>query len=62
MKNFSSIIWGLVFIAIGAALLLDRLGYMQFDLGQFLHTWWPLILIIIGLGMLFDRPHEGKAK
>jgi hypothetical protein len=62
MKNFSSIIWGLVFIALGVVLLLDRLGYMQFDLGQFLHTWWPLVLIIIGLGMLFDRPHDRKAK
>jgi|WetSurMetagenome_2_1015567.scaffolds.fasta_scaffold229144_1 hypothetical protein len=62
MKNFSSIIWGFVFIALGSALLLDRLGYMQFDLGQFLHTWWPLVLIIIGLGMLFDRPHDRKAK
>jgi hypothetical protein len=60
--NFSRIIWGLVFIALGVALLMDRLGYLRFDLGQFLHTWWPLILIIIGLGMLFDRPHEKKAK
>jgi hypothetical protein len=62
MRNFSSMLWGLVFIALGVALLLERLGYMQFDLGQFLHTWWPLILIIIGLGMLIDRPHEKKVK
>ena len=62
MKNFSSIIWGLVFIALGVVLLLDRLGYMQFDLGQFLHIWWPLILIIIGLGILFDRPRDKKVK
>ncbi|HBC46839.1 MAG TPA: hypothetical protein DEO84_05955 [candidate division Zixibacteria bacterium] len=62
MKNFSSIIWGLVFIALGVVLLLDRLGYMQFDLGQFLHTWWPLVLIIIGLGMLFDCPRDKKTK
>jgi lia operon protein LiaF len=62
MRNFSSMLWGLVFIALGVALLLERLGYMQFDLGQFLHTWWPLILIIIGLGMLIDRPREKKVK
>jgi hypothetical protein len=62
MKKFSSILWGFVFIALGLVLLLDRLGYMRFDLGEFLHTWWPLVLIIIGLGMLFDRPRDKKAK
>jgi hypothetical protein len=62
MKNFSSILWGLVFILLGLVLLLDCLGYMQFDLGEFLHTWWPLVLIIIGLGILFDRPRDKKAK
>lgn len=61
-RNFSSIIWGLVFIALGVALILDRFGYMEFSLGNFLHTWWPLILVIIGLGLLFDRPRERKAK
>jgi hypothetical protein len=62
MRNISSIIWGLVLIALGAALLLDKFGYIQFDLGNFLHTWWPLILVIVGLGLLFDHPHERKAK
>jgi membrane protein DedA with SNARE-associated domain len=60
MRSFSSIIWGLVFIALGVALLLDRLEYWHFDLGRFLSTWWPLILVIIGLGLLFDNPKRTK--
>jgi membrane protein DedA with SNARE-associated domain len=60
MRSFSSIIWGLVFIALGAALLMDRLHYWNFDLGRFLSTWWPLLLIIIGLGLLFDKPKRTK--
>ncbi len=62
MRNFSSIIWGLVLIALGGALLADRLGYFVFDFGQFLHTWWPLVLIIVGLGIAFDHPREKRAK
>ena len=62
MRNFSGIIWGLVFIVLGIALLLDRLNYIEFDFGNFLGTWWPLILIIIGVGMLLDRPTARREK
>jgi lia operon protein LiaF len=61
-KNFSRILWGLVFIAIGVALLMDRFGYIVFDLGNFLHDWWPLILVIIGLGMILDKAPEKRTK
>jgi len=43
-------------------MLLDRLGYLEFDLGHFLAVWWPLILIVVGLGMIFDRPHNHKGR
>lgn len=55
MRNFSGTLWGLAFIALGAVLLLDRLNYLEFDFGHFIRTWWPLTLVVIGLGMLFDR-------
>jgi uncharacterized membrane protein YhhN len=53
-------IWGLVFIALGVALLMDHLDYWHFNLGRFLSTWWPLILIIIGLGIIFENPKKTK--
>jgi hypothetical protein len=62
MRGFSGVLWGLIFIVAGAAMLLDRFGYMEFDLGRFLHTWWPLILIVIGLGLVFERGRNGRGK
>jgi lia operon protein LiaF len=61
-RNFSGIIWGLIFIALGTIMLLDRFNYLDFNLGHFLATWWPMILIIIGLGMIFDRASDHRGK
>ncbi len=54
-RNFSGILWGLLFILIGTLMLLDRLDFIQFDLGNFISTWWPLVLIVIGVGMILNR-------
>jgi membrane protein DedA with SNARE-associated domain len=62
MRGFSAILWGLIFIALGAVMLFDRFGYLEFDLGEFLHIWWPLILVVVGLGLIFDRSHGRKEK
>lgn len=43
--------WGLLFIGIGVLLLLDKLG--QLDFGDFIGTYWPVIIILIGLKMFF---------
>ncbi len=61
-RSISGIIWGISLITLGVVMLLDKLNYLEFDLGEFLHTWWPLVLIIIGLGILLDRPRERKVK
>jgi predicted membrane protein len=42
---------GLIFIAFGGLLLVDKLYFFNFDFGD----WWPLILILIGAGMLINR-------
>jgi len=54
-KKYSGIIWGLVLILLGSLMLLDRLDIIYFDFGDFLRTWWPLVLVIIGLGMIGDN-------
>jgi predicted membrane protein len=40
-------ITGLAIIAAGAALLFSSLDILNFD--QFVHTWWPLAIILAGL-------------
>ena len=48
-----------ILIAIGVLFLMHNLGIGNFDLGQLISKWWPLILIVLGVNMLFKR---GSAK
>lgn len=38
-------------VAVGSALFVDRLGGARV-VGEFLHRWWPLVLVALGLGNL----------
>jgi hypothetical protein len=42
---------GLIFVALGILLVLDKLYYIDFHFWD----WWPLILILIGGGLLMSR-------
>ncbi|MGD0338906.1 MAG: cell wall-active antibiotics response protein LiaF [Bacteroidota bacterium] len=44
---------GIILITIGVLFLLDNLGYAQ--VGDLIHTYWPVILVIIGLSLLLRR-------
>ena len=46
----TNFVWGAIFIAIGALLLLDNLNYIS--LGDLLREYWPVLLILIGLALL----------
>lgn len=43
----------IILIALGTVLLLDNLGLARFDFGRLFATWWPAILVVVGLSMLF---------
>lgn len=46
---------GIVLVVVGILFLLRNFGF-NLHIGQLLSTWWPLILIVVGVGMLFkDR-------
>jgi lia operon protein LiaF len=49
-----SIVGPVVLIVIGVLFLLSNLGWIP-HIGQLLRTWWPLILIIVGVCMLAER-------
>ncbi len=49
--------FGLLFIALGVALLLDRLDVIHFRL----HEWWPLLLILLGASLLIKTPKRRAA-
>ena len=48
---------GIIFILVGIGAILDQIGL--WDFGNVISTWWPLILIGIGLSKL-SRPSDSK--
>ncbi len=49
-----SIFGGLLWIILGSLLLANNLG-ARFGFWELLGNWWPLILIVLGLGKLFEH-------
>ncbi len=48
---------GIVLIAIGAFFLLDSFGILHF--GRLISNWWPIILIIVGMGKINSNKPTG---
>jgi hypothetical protein len=44
-----------ILILIGVVFLLQNLGIGGINFGRLIATWWPLILIAVGVSMLFKR-------
>ena len=51
----SRIVAPVILIAIGILFLLKNLGLADLDLGRLLSTWWPAILILVGISLLIKR-------
>ncbi|UJL46338.1 hypothetical protein KFZ58_18650 [Virgibacillus sp. NKC19-16] len=49
---------GLFFLVFGFGFLLNQADVIDF--GQVLSTWWPLILVVIGIMQLFSRTQSSK--
>lgn len=50
----------IILIVIGVVFLLQNLGIADVHLGQLIAKWWPLILILVGVSMLFKRGSARK--
>ena len=53
--NFAAI----VLVLVGIFFLLTNLGYVNISLMQILKTWWPVILIAVGISM-FVMPDSNR--
>ena len=51
----SNIFAALVLIVLGPFLLARNLGWIDGSLGALVATWWPAILVAVGVGMLLKR-------
>ncbi len=51
----SNLIAALILIIVGLFFLAKNLGWINGNIGAMLATWWPAILVAVGIGMLFGR-------
>lgn len=56
------ILFPLILVALGFLLLFSNLGYIEFDFWNFIETWWPLLLIILGLDILIGSLRARNVK
>lgn len=54
-----TLIPALVLIVLGVLFLLNNLGYTNLSLGRLISTWWPVILIIVGVSLLLGNRKHG---
>ena len=45
----------IVLVSVGTFFLLSNLGLINISLVQLLKTWWPLILIAVGVSLFFTN-------
>ena len=50
----------IVLILAGSFMLLTNLGLIDISLRELLRTWWPLILIAVGVGLFFTPDRRKK--
>ena len=53
---------GIVLIVIGGIALAHNLGYLNINFAHLLQTWWPLILIVLGIGFFFTPDPGGRKR
>ncbi len=51
---------GIILIVVGTLFLARNLDLFDFSIARLIATWWPLILIVIGVGLLFKDKDESK--
>jgi hypothetical protein len=55
--NFAAV----VLVVVGSFMLLTNLGVIDVSVRELLHTWWPVVLIGVGVA-LFVTPERIKKK
>ncbi len=59
-SNFWQTFFGLLLIAIGVLYLFDSFGIVDFSIWDFFDKFWPVILIILGLMIIFSSSRTNR--
>ena len=57
-NNKSGMFWGFILILIGVLFLFQNFDML--DIGDIISTFWPLVLVAIGLKILYDRKSKNE--
>jgi len=58
-NNSGKVIFGSILIALGCLLLIDKIGFLSFDVWTSIWTYWPLILVLIGIKLFVEGKTSG---
>ncbi len=50
----------IVLVLVGTFFLLSNLGLIDISLAQLVKTWWPIILIAVGVSLFFTPDRQKK--
>ncbi|MBC7621381.1 MAG: hypothetical protein H7293_20765 [Candidatus Saccharibacteria bacterium] len=50
----------IVLVLVGSFFLMSNLGLIDISLAQLVKTWWPVILIAIGVSLFFTPEKQKK--
>lgn len=50
----------IVLVLVGTFFLLSNLGVIEISLAQLVKTWWPVILIAVGISLFFTPDKQKK--
>ncbi|MCR4425923.1 MAG: cell wall-active antibiotics response protein [Firmicutes bacterium] len=56
--NAFTMVMGIVIAVIGIVLLLNNFGATRIDVGEFIESYWPLILVLWGLSVILQPREE----
>ena len=51
----SNFVAALILIVVGLLFLANNLGWTHLSIGRLITTWWPAILVAVGVGILFSK-------
>ncbi len=50
----------IVLVLVGTFFLLSNLGWIDISLTQLIKTWWPVLLIAVGVSLFFTPDKQKK--
>ncbi len=57
--NSGKIIFGTILVALGGLLLIEKIGIFSFDAWTLIWTYWPLILVFVGIKLFVEGKNAG---